>query len=462
MARIARIILCAFLCSQLFCGQANAFLLGKMGLRDENDLGRRFDAMIRSRMAVIEDPEIREYVRHVVDRLVGGIPPQPFTFRSSVLQHSALNAFAVPGGYVFVFSGMIMNLHNEDELAGVLAHELAHVTQRHVASRMERAQYLSLGTLLLAIAGIVAGGSGGQALAAGSLGAGQAAMLDYSRTDESEADHLGLQYLVSAGYSPWGMTGGFKVLRQKSWMNGTGVPAYLSTHPAISDRINGLTARIEAMPAQVRARKAQTRRFNRVKALLLARYGDEQAALQFFSGQDALARMGRGMVLARQNRVSEAAACFTEALDRAPQDSLVLREAGIFHFRKGDMALAGQHLRKALALDGRDYMASFFLARLLDETGKSREAERHYQDILRRLPEQPEVHEAYARCLARCGKTDEAFIHMAYGAIYANDRKQAKRYFDKCSGMPDRTKNGLNFRKLEKVYAERKEMWEKG
>lgn len=448
-----------FLAAQFFPAGANALLFGRLGLKDEKEMGRRFDAMMRSHLATIEDPEIAGYVNDVLGRLARGLPPQPFQFRASVLRHNSLNAFAVPGGYVFVFSGMIMNLQSEDELAGVLAHELAHVTQRHVASRMERAQYLSIASLLLAIAGIAAGGPGGHAIAAGSLGAGQAAMLDYSRADETEADHLGLQYLIAAGYAPHGMTGGFKVLRQKSWMSGSNVPAYLSTHPALSERINGLGARIGSMPASVRQRKPDSSRFARVKTLLLARYGDPQAALRSFSGQDALSQMGRGIVLARQNRISQAAECFERAVLAAPGDSLIQREAGAFNYRKGNPALAEGQLKKALALDGRDYMASFFLARLYDESGKSHRAENHYGDILRQIPEQPEVHEAYAKCLAKSGKNDEAFVHMAYGAIYANDRRLAKKYFGRCAALSDSAKKRLNFARLEKVYAERKEMW---
>ena len=319
-----------FLAAQLFPAPAQALLFGRLGLRDEKEMGRKFDAMMRSHMATIEDPEISGYINDVLSRLTKGLAPQPFQFRASVVRHNSMNAFAVPGGYVFVFSGMIMNLQSEDELAGVLAHELAHVTQRHVASRMERAQYLSIASLLLAIAGIAAGGPGGHAIAAGSVGAGQAAMLDYSRMDETEADHLGLQYLVAAGYAPSGMTGGFRVLRQKSWMSGASVPAYLSTHPALSERINGLTARIEAMPPALRQRKPAQSRFKRVKALLLARYGDPQAALRLFSGADALSQMGRGIVLARQNRISQAAEAFAKAVKASPDDSLILREASAF------------------------------------------------------------------------------------------------------------------------------------
>ncbi len=206
--------------SLLFCpmlaSDARAFFFGGVSLKDEKEMGRKFDSMIRSRMPMVDDPEVAAYVRDIVDRLVRAMPKQPFEFKSSVVLHNSLNAFAVPGGFVYVLTGLIMNMDREEELAGVLAHELAHVTQRHVASRMERAQYLTIGALLAAVAGVAIGGPAGAAAAVTAAGAGQSAMLNYSRLDESEADNIGLQYLAAAGYPVDGMVGGFKVLRKKS------------------------------------------------------------------------------------------------------------------------------------------------------------------------------------------------------------------------------------------------------
>ncbi|MDO5483832.1 MAG: M48 family metallopeptidase, partial [Desulfovibrionaceae bacterium] len=228
---MALLLVLAFsLCSPQWVG---AFFFGGVSIKDEKEMGRKFDVMLRASLPMVEDPEVTKYVNHMLTRLTGKMPPQPFRFKASVIRHNALNAFAVPGGYVFLFTGLMMQVEREEELAGVLAHELAHVTQRHVASRLERAQYLTVGSLLLAVAGVAVGGPGGGALAMGALGGSQSAMLNYSRLDETEADQIGLQFLTAAGYPPAGMVGGFKVLRQKSWMAGTSIPTYLSTHPAI-------------------------------------------------------------------------------------------------------------------------------------------------------------------------------------------------------------------------------------
>ena len=457
----ALIVLLAFLLPQICPAPAQAFFFGGVTIKDEKEMGEKFDVMVRSNLPIIEDPEVKQYVDYMLARLVKASPPQPFTFKATTILHNSLNAFAVPGGYVYVFTGLIMNLDKEEELAGVLAHELAHVTQRHVASRLQKAQFVTLGSLLLAVAGVAAGGAGGGALAMGALGAGQSAMLNYSRLDENEADQIGLQYLIAAGYPPDGMVAGFKVLRQKSWMSGISVPTYLSTHPALGDRINGLQARIQTMGKSVQNRNQDNKRFTRVKTLLWARYGDDQAALQRFSGSDGLSSMGRGIVLARQNRINEASTAFDQALKAAPDDPLVLREAGAFHYRKGDMGRADGLLSKAMRIDPKDYMAAFFYARMLDETNRQAQAANYYKQVLRYVPEDAEVHDAYARSLGKTGNTPDAYIHMAYSAIYSHNKKLAERYFNEAKSMSARTTDKTAFKRLETVYKERKEIWDK-
>ena len=463
---IACLVLCAVFLTQAPATPAHAFLgLGGFGIKDEKELGRKFEVLIRSRLPLVEDPEVSLYVRSIVDRLAKNIPPQPFTFTSGVVLHNSLNAFAVPGGHVFVFTGLMMQLDSEAELAGVLAHELSHVTQRHVAARMERAKYLTIGSLLLAVAGIAAGGAGGGALAVGARGAGQSAMLNYSRVDENEADHIGYQYLVAAGYPPQGMAGGFQKIRQKSWMSGTSVPPYLSTHPELGDRINGIMARVKAAPAGVRNRKEDNTRFRRVKTLLWARYGDTQAAMQMFASagsKNCLALMGKGIVLSRENKVNEAAAAFDTALACGPDDPLVLREAGTFHYRKGDMKRAETLLRAAMARDSRDYMARFFYARLLDETGRAAQAQPYYQDVLLSVPEDQEVHAAYGRSLGRAGKPFQAYLHLAYSALYANDKKRVEQYSNQAKGQMKTASDRAMMDRFNTRYKERQEIWKEG
>ncbi|MDO5536711.1 MAG: tetratricopeptide repeat protein, partial [Desulfovibrionaceae bacterium] len=319
-----------------------------------------------------------------------------------------------------------------------------------------RSQLITLGALLRAVAGVAVGGGGAAAM--GALGAGQSAMLNYSRADETEADHIGLQFMIKAGYPPSGLANGFKILRSKSQMMGISVPTYLSTHPDIGDRINGIQTRMLSMPKSVVNRTVDDRRFKRMQVLLWGRYGTPETALHRFSGQDALSLMGRGMVSSRLNRVNDASACFDQAVAKAPSDSLVLREAGIFNYRKGSAAKARQLLQKALQLDPRDYMASFFLARLQDDEGQHAQAQQSFKNVLRAVPEDAEVHEALARSYGKAGNQALAYIHMTYMAIYSQNKRQVERYYDRAKALGQNTPE---FKKMDSVYKERKEIWEK-
>ncbi len=450
------------LMGQIFATPAHA--LFDFGIKDEKELGRKFEVLIRSQLPLIEDPEVSLYVKGIVDRLAKVIPPQPFPFKSGVVLHNSLNAFAVPGGNIFVFSGLIMQLDNEAELAGIIAHEMAHVTQRHVADRIERSRYMSVASVLLAIAGVAVGGGEGAAIALGAMGAGQSAMLNYSRMDETEADDIGYQYLVAAGYPPVAMAGGFKKIYEKSAMSGGNrVPTYLSTHPDIGSRIASVIAKVQTSPRHLQQRKVDNRRFKRVQTLLWARYGNIQAATHRFAAQGGgLALMGTAMLQSRQNNVHAATASFDKAVATAPNDALILREAGTFHYRKGDMQRAEKLLVSALQKDPRDYMAQYYYARLLDETGRTPQAEPFYKTILRKLPQESEVHTAYGRSLGRSGKHFLAYLHLAYGAMYAKKKKLAKEFRKKAQGSmrSDSERQAMN--RFNRIYKEYKEIWEDG
>jgi predicted Zn-dependent protease len=442
-------------------GTAEAALFS-FGIKDEQELGRKFEVLIRSRMPLIEDPEVKLYVQGIVDRLAASIPPQPFPFLAQVVLEPSMNAFAVPGGNVFVQTGLIAELDHESELAGVLGHELAHVTQRHVAMSIERNQVITVASLLGALAGLLlGGGQGGGALLAGSMAAGQTAMLNYSRGDETEADQMGIQYLIKAGYPPSGIISSFKKIRAKQWATGIDVPTYLSTHPDVGTRIAEMAARVQTLPPSIRNRKDDDARFLRVKALIVARYEDPDMAAQRFAKapeNDAVSQMGKGILAARRNRVPEADAAFGKALALAPDSALIRREAGRFYYTTGDKR-AIRTLRGALDLDPRDLMAQFFYARALDAAGSKRDAQDYYAQVLRTVPEDSEVHYAYGRSLGESGQNFPAYLHLAYSAVYENDTRKVKTMLRQARAAARTQEDKDALARLEGVIRERSEYW---
>ena len=387
-------------------------------------------------MPIVEDPEVKLYVQGIVDRIVAVLPPQPYRFETNIVLHNSLNAFAAPGGFVFVHTGLIQHLSHESELEGVLAHEIAHVTQRHIAHRIERGGRISLAAMAGAILGVLAGGGGdvGGAVISCSMAAGQAAMLNYSRADESDADQFGISYLVTAGYNPAGLSGAFAKIQEMSWGRAGNIPDYLSTHPDITARLTTMASRIKSMSADVRDRKNDDTRFQRVRTLVWAHFGDPQQTAGFFAGQDKqnpMACLGRAILAARQNRVPDAEQDFAEAIRLAPNDALIMREAGIFNYNKGDVHKAGQYLERCLAQTPDDYMALFFYARLLDDAGNSHGDQERYRRILLHLPHDAEVHTYYGRSLGQSQQLFAGYLHLAYAALYSNDTMRARTWCDR-------------------------------
>lgn len=457
-----------FFCLALTAAPATAVAaFGDFTIKDEAELGKKIRASVRSSFPIVEDPEVVGYANAVMVRLMANAPPQPFEFSVNVVRHNAINAFAAPGGNLFLFTGLILAMEKESEMAGVLAHEIAHATQRHIAGRIAQMQKVSMLSLAGAVLGAFLGGEGGQALLAGSMAAGQAAQLSYSRADETDADHVGMGYHLKAGYNPYGMVGAFEKIRRQQWLVGSNIPAYLSTHPAVQERIHSLSARISALSESMRNRKDDDTKFLRIQALIRARYSDAEQAMAAFAkqtqekgAQRCLAFMGQGIVHARNNRVREAEAAFEQALSCAPKEPLIAREAGIFHYQKGNKTKAPALLTRALHANPDDHMASFFYARIQADNGNLRGAQDTYKKILAHLPEDPEIHYFYAQALGHDGQMFKAYLHMAYNSLYDNDKKKTQQNLQRAKSAAKTAQDTEELTRFEEAFKERRELFE--
>jgi predicted Zn-dependent protease len=443
---------------------AQAAIFGEFTLKDEMELGRKFNILVRTRMPLVQDPEVVDYVADIVSRLAKNIPPQPYPFTTSVIRHNALNAFACPGGYIFVHTGLLLAMRHESELAAVIAHELAHISQRHIGRRIEQSQIVGLLSLLGALAGAFIGGEGGAAAVTGAVAAGQTALLSYSRTDEAEADQVGMNYLTKAGYPPRGMVGAFEVIGRRQWLMGSTLPSYLSTHPGIAERIQDMDIRLKRLPAALQNQKDSDARFLRVQALTRARYSPPQIAEQAFAEQmntanRCMALMGQGILNARLNRVTEAEAAFQKALACDPQDELIVREAGRFHYTKGNRNMGANLLQQAVSMNRKDIMALFFYARCLGDAGSNRQAIDYIHEVLRAVPEDAEVHTLLAHYYGADGQMFNANLHMAYGALYENNRKRVEQFFAKAKDLAKTPEEKARADRFADVYKDRREFW---
>ncbi|WP_158269698.1 M48 family metalloprotease [Desulfonatronum sp. SC1] len=422
-------------------------------------MGRKFNILIRSRLPLVEDPEILAYVEGIVERLRVHMPPQPFPIRVGVIRHGALNAFAGPGGHIFVHTGLLQHLDNESEFAGVVAHELAHVSQRHIASRIEKAQIVNLASLLGILAGVFLGGEAQSAMVYGSVAAGQSAMLAYSREDEREADQVGMNYLVAAGFPPQGMVQSFEAIRKLRWLGGS-FPLYLSTHPGVEERISYLKDRVDRMPPEVRNRQEHNTAYQRARMLVMARYTDPDKALAFFRDEKldlCLNTLGKAIALDRANQILEARSAFEQALTCAPGDSLVLREAGDFFLRQGDFDVAARHLQDAVLRNPKDQLALYHYARVRIALGQPAEAIPLLERILAQLPEQSAVHALLGRVQGQEGRLFSAHLHLAYAALYSRDKRQYQFHLTRAQEHSRAARDEADLSKLREAFKERED-----
>jgi predicted Zn-dependent protease len=221
-------------------GQKQISLIGE---GQEIEMGRQADRDVQATMGLYDDPDLQAYVGRIGQGLAakGERPGLPWTFR--VVDDPTVNAFALPGGFIYVTRGILAYLNSEAELAGVLGHEIGHVTARHSVSRISQQQLAGLG---LGIGMILSPDVAryGNLLQTG-LGL---LFLQYTRGDESQADDLAVRYTTRAGYDPRPLTETFAVLDRVSQQQGDGrVPSWLSTHPAPQNRIQNIEADIDSI-----------------------------------------------------------------------------------------------------------------------------------------------------------------------------------------------------------------------
>ena len=221
--------------------------------QEEYLIGQSFFWRLQQSIDLIDDPEINSYLRSVGYRLVANsdAPHLPFTF--FMVPNPTVNAFAAPGGFIGVHSGLVLMSQTEDEMASVLAHEIAHITQRHLLRSFEKSKQVNLATTVGLVAALLLGAVDPSAGAAGLLAVqagGVQAQIDFTRAHEREADNLGMKTLVKSGFDAQAMPAFFERLQQTSRFYGgsDAVPEFLRTHPVTTSRIADARGRAVTYP----------------------------------------------------------------------------------------------------------------------------------------------------------------------------------------------------------------------
>ena len=283
--------------------------------QQDQALGVAFMRELRQANLILNDPEATRYLNTIGSKLTlhSDTPGYGFTF--FLVNENSINAFAGPAGHIGVNAGLIIAAETESEMAGVMAHEIAHVTQRHLARRFETSDNLSLASTAALIAAILIGTQDGAAGAAALTAASAASLqhqINFTRANEQEADRVGIHTLASAGFDPNGMSHFFERLQKNAKLYGTRPPEFLSTHPVNTNRIAEAESRARSYPP---AADGDELPFQLIRAKLrVGSYENPRQVLSDFQryhgksgGETVAERYEYGLLLLTDKRYAQAA-----------------------------------------------------------------------------------------------------------------------------------------------------------
>jgi len=234
--------------------------------QQEIQMGQEYAQQINAQLPIVQDPELNRYINVLGDSIAGLTSRKDLNWHFFIVDSKEVNAFAVPGGYVYVNRGLIERSDKMDEVAGVLGHEIGHVVRRHTVKQMEKEQGANVG---ITLACVLTGVCNSQVAGAAINIAGTAVFARFSRSDEAEADQEGFNNVLRAGISPEGMVSMFQKLLEERKSRPAGVEAWFLTHPLEEDRITAIQTRINQLPPSTLASLGtDTRNFHSFKARL--------------------------------------------------------------------------------------------------------------------------------------------------------------------------------------------------
>ena len=374
----------------------------------------------------VDDAEITDYLATLGARLTQSAAGTRQDFEFFAIRDNSINAFAMPGGFVGVHTGLISAAETESELASVLAHEVAHVTQRHIARMLGQQQQLQM-PMMVALAAAILLGRSRPDLASGAAVAAQAgavqSQLAYSRDFEREADRLGLRALETAGFDPHAMSSFFEKMQRASRIADDGtMPGYLRTHPVTFERIADAQNRAGGVPYKQRPDSAE---FQLVRAKLRAESGEPRETVQFFQSavrerrfaSEAAARYGLTVAYVRAKRTKEAEAELARLRAAGGAGPMIESLAARVKVAQGDRAGAASLLGEAYAKYPHSRPLLYANAAALQDAGRNAQAQTLLTDALRLYPRDYRLHQLQARNYSAMGKRTAQ--HQSQAEVYA-------------------------------------------
>lgn len=374
----------------------------------------------------LDDPEIADYLNQLGGRLVAAVPGARQDFEFFAVRDLSINAFAMPGGFVGVHTGLVAASESESELASVLAHEIAHVTQRHIARMLGAQQQMALPTMVAMAAAILLGRSRPD-LAQGAMMAAQGiavqSQLSYSRDFEREADRIGFQTLSGAGYDARAMASFFEKMQRTTRVVDDGsVPGYLRSHPITTERIADAQARAANLPYR---QHPDSLEYHLVRAKLRAESVDSREAVTEFGSavrerryaDETAARYGLAVALLRAKQPQEAERELARLSAGAKVSPMLVTLSARVRQALGDGAGALAVLKEGAERWPHRRPVAYAYAEALATQGRHSDALAQLEPQIRQYPRDDRLHEMRAKAYAALGKRLQQ--HQSQAEVYA-------------------------------------------
>jgi predicted Zn-dependent protease len=407
-----------------------------LSVEKEKEIGEQFLLELQQQVPLIDDPFITSYINHLGKKLVAQIGPHPFKYKFFIIKDPSMNAFAVPGGYIFLNSGMIMMADREGELVGVMAHEISHIYCRHMAKMMRKSRAVTVASLIGAMASIFLGGALASPLLVGTMAGSQSAMLSYSRDFEAEADAYGFKWMLKAGYNPRDLVSMFNKMNKHRWFEGGKTPLYLRTHPFTDDRIvelaNQLTIHQKELPPE-----RDNPDFQYFSITLASICGSPGQLLRRMT-QDALRepqnpvyQYGKALALAKMERSDEAIKAFQEGLKLAPGNDPIQRGLATLYFQLNRYMEAQKLLEQLSHRHPQDATVLFYLGRIYQERRQYNQALPLFEKVHSLNPAFIEVYYSLGTVYGEKGQLGLAHYYLGFHSLKVKALPTALFHFKK-------------------------------
>jgi beta-barrel assembly-enhancing protease len=397
---------------------------GALTPAQERRLGESIMRQIRANPAYLADPEVSDYLNGIGYKLVANSPEPGGNFEFFAIDDASVNAFALPGGFIGVHTGLLLTAQSESELASVLGHEIAHVTQRHIARMIagqQRAGLASMAALAVAILAARSNADLSQAAIVAAQAGSIQSQLNFSRDHEREADRIGLQIIERSGFDVHAMPLFFERLQRSSRLYEGSAPSYLRTHPLTFERVADVQNRTQGTPFRL---IPDSEEFHFIRARLVAMKGaaaDAVATLRMQLAEkkyanEAATRYGYVVALMRANDFSAALEALAPLQRSSGEQPMVRALAGELFVKSGRVAEGLGAYREALVTHPNRRALVYGYSEALLDLGRHAQAMEFLDDQISRLNPDPRLYEMQARGYAAMGK--RLLRHRALAEAY--------------------------------------------